>query len=211
MIQGDGVTLSKIEEILEKVLEAGFSAENVAFGMGGGLLQAVNRDTMSFATKLCLVVVVAAEKEKKNQAEAEEAKERDGNLKKNLVSFDVMKSPVGDRGKASLPGALAVARDPETGLLTAVPAAALRDREGKGGEEDVFSAWRGLADELELVFDCGLVPSRSKPGFDELRLKVKEQWESTPRVNARGAVHPALREWAEEVRRSGGRKESKWK
>ena len=28
------------------------SAENVAFGMGGGLLQKVNRDTMSFATKL---------------------------------------------------------------------------------------------------------------------------------------------------------------
>ena len=28
-----------------------FSAENIAFGMGGGLLQQVNRDTMQFAMK----------------------------------------------------------------------------------------------------------------------------------------------------------------
>lgn len=33
----------------------GFSAQNVAFGMGGGLLQRVNRDTMSFATKLSYI------------------------------------------------------------------------------------------------------------------------------------------------------------
>jgi hypothetical protein len=34
------------------VVKAGFSLQSVAFGMGGGLLQKVNRDTMSFATKL---------------------------------------------------------------------------------------------------------------------------------------------------------------
>lgn len=30
--------------------------QNVAFGMGAGLLQKVNRDTMSFATKLSHIV-----------------------------------------------------------------------------------------------------------------------------------------------------------
>ena len=94
-----------------------------------------------------------------------------------------MKSPAGDRGKASLPGALAVARDPDSGLLTAVPAAALapaarREKGGEkgGGEEeegdDAFLRWRGLEDQLELVFDCGPVAGRSKPGFDELRARV---------------------------------------
>ena len=133
-----------------------------------------------------------------------------------------MKSPAGDRGKASLPGALAVARDPDSGLLTAVPAAALAPaaRREKGGEkgggedeeegDDAFLRWRGLEDQLELVFDCGPVAGRSKPGFDELRARVKEQWERAPKVNGE-AVHPALREWAEEVRRSGGRKESRWR
>ena len=31
-------------------------AQSVAFGMGGGLLQRVNRDTLSLATKLCHIV-----------------------------------------------------------------------------------------------------------------------------------------------------------
>ena len=31
---------------------AGYAADNVTYGMGGGLLQKVDRDTMSFATKL---------------------------------------------------------------------------------------------------------------------------------------------------------------
>ncbi|CAJ0629003.1 14803_t:CDS:2 [Entrophospora sp. SA101] len=43
---------SFLEAILKATGEAGYSAQNVAFGMGGGLLQKLNRDTMSFATKL---------------------------------------------------------------------------------------------------------------------------------------------------------------
>ena len=39
VIQGDGVNLAKIENILESVLSNGFSTQNVVFGMGGGLLQ----------------------------------------------------------------------------------------------------------------------------------------------------------------------------
>ncbi len=52
----------------------------VAFGMGGGLLQKVNRDTLSFATKLSHIVYA------------------DG------TPADIMKAPVGDSAKISFPG-----------------------------------------------------------------------------------------------------------
>jgi nicotinamide phosphoribosyltransferase len=38
VIQGDAITLETLPLVLEAVLAAGFSAENVAYGMGGGLL-----------------------------------------------------------------------------------------------------------------------------------------------------------------------------
>jgi len=59
----------------------------VAYGMGGSLLQKVNRDTMSFATKLCYI------------------KECEGKTR------DVMKTPKSGKGKTSLPGELFVARE----------------------------------------------------------------------------------------------------
>lgn len=64
--------------------------------MGGGLLQKVNRDTMSFATKLSHIVYA------------------DG------TAADIMKAPAKDSSKASLPGALAVKR--VNGTPTAFPA-----------------------------------------------------------------------------------------
>ncbi|MEM7571005.1 MAG: nicotinate phosphoribosyltransferase, partial [Pseudomonadota bacterium] len=51
VIQGDGVTPETIQIILDRLLERGWSAENLAFGMGAGLLQKVNRDTLRFAMK----------------------------------------------------------------------------------------------------------------------------------------------------------------
>jgi hypothetical protein len=42
-MQGDGINIVTIGKILDAAVAAGFSAENVAFGMGGGLLQRVNR------------------------------------------------------------------------------------------------------------------------------------------------------------------------
>lgn len=51
VIQGDGVTPDTISIILDRMMERGWSAENIAFGMGGGLLQRVNRDTLRFAMK----------------------------------------------------------------------------------------------------------------------------------------------------------------
>ena len=84
VIQGDGINYGTVKDILEAVESAGFSAVNVAFGMGGGLLQKVNRDTLSFATKLSYV------------------KFPDGNERK------VMKAPFGVESKQSLPGLMKV-------------------------------------------------------------------------------------------------------
>jgi nicotinic acid phosphoribosyltransferase len=86
-IQGDGINYNTVRGILNATKEAGFSAQNVAFGMGGGLLQKVNRDTMSFATKLSYIVYM------------------DGTAR------EVMKRPKTESGKISLPGILKVRRD----------------------------------------------------------------------------------------------------
>lgn len=51
VIQGDGISSADIGLILGRLEAFGFSAENIAFGMGAGLLQRVNRDTYSFAMK----------------------------------------------------------------------------------------------------------------------------------------------------------------
>ena len=51
LIQGDGVNESTIRTILGNFMINGWSADNIAFGMGGALLQIVNRDTQQFAMK----------------------------------------------------------------------------------------------------------------------------------------------------------------
>lgn len=51
VIQGDGIDYDSISDIINAVMDAGFSMDNLAFGSGGGLLQKVNRDTQSQAIK----------------------------------------------------------------------------------------------------------------------------------------------------------------
>jgi nicotinamide phosphoribosyltransferase len=51
VIQGDGINEDSIITILDTITQAGYSASNVNFGMGGGLLQQLNRDTQKFAFK----------------------------------------------------------------------------------------------------------------------------------------------------------------
>jgi nicotinamide phosphoribosyltransferase len=81
VIQGDGVNYDSIFEILETMQQAGWSIDNVAFGMGGALLQGHNRDTQKFAMKCSSVTV-------------------DG------VEVDVYKDPVTDDVKRSKRGRL---------------------------------------------------------------------------------------------------------
>lgn len=57
VIQGDGINHDSIKRILGRLCnpEVNISASNIAFGMGGALLQGVNRDTQEFAYKCCAV------------------------------------------------------------------------------------------------------------------------------------------------------------
>lgn len=57
VIQGDGVNTDSIRAILEAMVEAGYAIDNIAFGMGGKLLQDVNRDTLRFAQKACFGII----------------------------------------------------------------------------------------------------------------------------------------------------------
>lgn len=51
VIQGDGININSLSLILDNLAARGWSADNLAFGMGGGLLQQVDRDTLKFAMK----------------------------------------------------------------------------------------------------------------------------------------------------------------
>lgn len=86
VIQGDGINRDSVPQILKAVLDAGFSATNLAFGMGGGLLQQVDRDTQRFAYKCSQIT-------------------RGGR------SVEVFKAPVTDPSKASKKGKLDLIRN----------------------------------------------------------------------------------------------------
>lgn len=100
VIQGDGIDHIVLERIVEATMDAGFSAQNVAFGMGGGLLQKVNRDTLSFACKLSYRVIESVEAPKG-------------------VEVPLMKDPKTDPNKRSQPGRLAVIE--QNGALRGAP------------------------------------------------------------------------------------------
>jgi nicotinamide phosphoribosyltransferase len=51
LIQGDGINELTVRSILGAFAAMGWSADNIAFGMGGALLQIVDRDTQKFAMK----------------------------------------------------------------------------------------------------------------------------------------------------------------
>lgn len=95
VIQGDGINIDDVKNILRAVKIKGFSVENVAFGMGGGLLQKINRDTLSMATKLSYI------------------RYADGGEK------NIMKRPSDDKGKYSLPGEMKVVY--QNGIPTVFP------------------------------------------------------------------------------------------
>ena len=51
LIQGDGINELTVRSILGAFMALGYSADNIAFGMGGALLQGIDRDTQKFAMK----------------------------------------------------------------------------------------------------------------------------------------------------------------
>jgi len=93
VIQGDGIDHTSIRSILFCMEIAGFSADNVAFGQGGALLQQVNRDTLEFAMKCSAVMV-------------------DGKW------IDVYKDPITSSAKRSKKGRLMLNKDVEGNYVT---------------------------------------------------------------------------------------------
>ena len=63
VIQGDGIKRHTLPDILDAVMNAGWSADNLTFGSGGGLLQDCNRDTERMAMKCSHVVVNGIERD----------------------------------------------------------------------------------------------------------------------------------------------------
>lgn len=67
VIQGDGVNYQEIINMYNALKAAGISAENLVLGMGGALLQKVDRDTQKFALKCSSAVIdgkqIAVEKD----------------------------------------------------------------------------------------------------------------------------------------------------
>ncbi|MBK9082707.1 MAG: nicotinate phosphoribosyltransferase [Rhizobiales bacterium] len=84
VIQGDGINERSIAAILANLEARGFSADNIAFGMGGQMLQALDRDTLKFAMKASAIRIGGE------------------------GWRDVFKQPATDAGKSSKPGRLAV-------------------------------------------------------------------------------------------------------
>ncbi len=52
VIQGDGMRMDTTKYLYEAIIHAGYSPQNLATGMGGGLLQNMGRDDMSWSMKL---------------------------------------------------------------------------------------------------------------------------------------------------------------
>lgn len=60
VIQGDGVNYHTIQNMISQLTRKGWSMDNFAFGMGGALLQQLNRDTQRFAFKCSAIQVDGA-------------------------------------------------------------------------------------------------------------------------------------------------------
>ena len=81
VIQGDGVNFWTIQDMLMAINRAGWSADNIAFGMGGALLQQLNRDTQKFAFKTSNVTVNGKDREVfKDPVEGHEKMSKQGRL-----------------------------------------------------------------------------------------------------------------------------------
>lgn len=93
LIWGDGINETTIEEILSKLKESQWSADNITFGMGGALLQKCDRGTFDFAMKCSAIY-------------------------RNGRWDDVYKEPITDSGKVSKRGRIGLERKTKTKYVT---------------------------------------------------------------------------------------------
>lgn len=90
VMQGDGISLQSLGVILEHMKSHGWSADNLAFGSGGALLQKIDRDTQKCAFKCSFAVI-------------------------NGEGVNIYKEPITDLGKMSKKGRMTLERDDDNG------------------------------------------------------------------------------------------------
>ena len=100
MIQGDGIDIATAERLLGKLEELGWSADNLAMGSGGGLLQKFDRDVSKYAFKCSFAIT-------------------------DMGPIDVYKDPITDPGKKSKRGRMKLV-SMNNGELVTVPESDLR-------------------------------------------------------------------------------------
>lgn len=153
LIQGDGVNMGSIKQIINLVEKKGYSTENLVFGSGGtslpfgifdtnvlnqivllsgGLLQKFDRDTMKFAIKCSYV----------------EIEGKDG--------FAVAKDPITDKGKRNKPGRLKLIKE-DSGSYRTVSSIDQSDK------------YVNAEDQLVTVYENGKL--LCDYSFDEIRAK----------------------------------------
>uniref|UniRef100_A0A8I3WWA4 Nicotinamide phosphoribosyltransferase n=2 Tax=Platyrrhini TaxID=9479 RepID=A0A8I3WWA4_CALJA len=93
VIQGDGVDINTLQEIVEGMKLKKWSIENVSFGSGGALLQKLTRDLLNCSFKCSYVVT-------------------------NGLGINVFKDPVADPNKRSKKGRLSLHRTPAGNFVT---------------------------------------------------------------------------------------------
>jgi nicotinamide phosphoribosyltransferase len=96
VIQGDGMNYSSIRSLYETIIVFGWSAENLAVGSGGALLQSLSRDDNKVAQKASYIELDSGE------------------------SLGIYKDPVTDAGKRSMAGLLTLVMNTKTGEFKTV-------------------------------------------------------------------------------------------
>ena len=142
LIQGDGINELTVRSILGAFMAMGWSADNIAFGMGGALLQIVDRDTQRFAMKC--------------SAMSRTVRVEDGDFGSGFKTewFDVVKDPVTDPGKKSKAGRVTLWTNSGGEFASGVTAPTGWTDKGIGGWTDALVPvyWNGNLHN-EITFD----------------------------------------------------------
>lgn len=128
LIQGDGVDERVIRNILGHFNVLGYSADNIAFGMGGALLQQLDRDTQKFAMKCSSAQI-------------------------NGEWVDVMKDPITDAGKKSKAGRVTLWKNGGEYASGVTPPSGWTDRGFGGWTEAMQTVFRDGQLIREYTFD----------------------------------------------------------
>lgn len=134
ILQGDGIDYDSMCQILDKVTELGFSASNIVFGSGGGLLQKVNRDTYKFAMKASAIL-------------------------EGDKWVDIFKDPITDPGKTSKKGRLTLYKSNLSGEFMT---GRINDNHDAEWEDVMVTVYDGVNNPGELLIEYTLDEIRAR-------------------------------------------------